>query len=60
MNQLTNDQLRRVLRIWARAGLIERYQAPMVPEGLKCVLTWLIIGAFCGFVWGVLVAKVIF
>ena len=56
MNELTNEQLRKVLKVWTQSGQIERHQVPVVSDGLMRLLVGLVLGAGCGFVWGVLVS----
>ena len=56
MNELTNEELRKALKVWAQSGQIERHQVPVVSDGLMSLLVGLVLGAFCGFVWGVLVS----
>lgn len=55
MAKMTEEDYQTVLRIWAASGGIEHHEVPLISEKLKNGLVWLLLGAFCGFIWGLVI-----
>jgi hypothetical protein len=55
---MENTDIRKVLRLWAASDQIERYAYPLIPVRIKERVFVFGIGAFVGFLIGVLILSI--
>ena len=53
MNQLSNEDIRRVLEFWCESGQIERHRFPIITENMKAAGLWLLF-VICACIMGFL------
>lgn len=56
----TDGGYKKAIEYWSLSDQIERYKKPVVSREFRIGFVWMMIGAFCGFAWGLIIASIIF